>query len=168
MKIIFLDMDGVLNSDPFIIGNSRNDGSNPMDRWPGGHINPVNVKQFDRLVRRTGAQVVLSSAWRTHIELDALHALLVERGYTGPKLIGKTTSSIVSYNGGNYVPRGAEIQNWLDNCEVDIESFVILDDMEDMIHLSDRFVQTDSDHGLTAEDVLKAVEILGTSCRKVA
>jgi len=162
MKVIFLDMDGVLNSDTFLIDNSRrNPGQNPMDRWPGGHINPANVQMLDALVTASGARIVLSSAWRTHIELQPLYLLLKERGYTGPELIGRTTSEL-----GNqpprykWVPRGLEIQHWLDNTTEDVESFVILDDMENMVHLSDRYIQTDPIDGLTSADVERAIKIL--------
>lgn len=153
-------MDGVLNSDTFLIDNSRrNPGQNPMDRWPGGHIDPVNVACLDNLVSVTGAKIVLSSAWRTHIELEPLYTLLKERGYTGPELIGRTPS-LNDRHVREWIPRGLEIQDWLDNTTEDVESFVILDDMENMVHLSDRYVQTDPIYGLTPADVERATQIL--------
>ena len=53
MKVIFLDIDGVLNSDST---------SNPR-KFPYV-IDDMLLARFRELVRKTGATVVLSSTWR--------------------------------------------------------------------------------------------------------
>ena len=53
MKVIFLDIDGVLNC-----SKTRNTRKLPYV------IDPKLLKRFKRVLKRTGAKVVLSSTWR--------------------------------------------------------------------------------------------------------
>lgn len=53
MKIIFLDIDGVLNCE-----------KTPNPRKLRYIVDPKLLKRFERLIERTGAKVVLSSTWR--------------------------------------------------------------------------------------------------------
>ena len=53
MKVIFLDIDGVLNC-----SKTHNPRNLPYV------IDPKLLKRFERLLERTGAKVVLSSTWR--------------------------------------------------------------------------------------------------------
>ena len=53
MKVIFLDIDGVLNC-----------ASTPNPRKFPYIVDPKLLKRFKRLLQRTGAKVVLSSTWR--------------------------------------------------------------------------------------------------------
>jgi hypothetical protein len=57
------------------------------------------------------------------------------------------------------VPRGLEIQEWLD-AHPEVERFVILDDECDMAHLEPFMVKTKFDCGLTEQDAEKAIAIL--------
>ena len=56
MKVIFLDIDGVLNSEEY------------YESFPDGEfippIDPVCVERLKRIVDRTGAKLILSSSWR--------------------------------------------------------------------------------------------------------
>jgi len=56
-----------------------------------------------------------------------------------------------------------KIQEWLNGYIKNhlVESFVILDDDEDMAHLAHRLVKTNPEVGLTAEDVERAVVLFG-------
>jgi len=57
--------------------------------------------------------------------------------------------------------RGHEIQQWLDDWSGDkITNFVILDDDDDMEHLSDFLVLTSESKGIQDSDVKSAIEIL--------
>ena len=53
MKVIFLDVDGVLNSDDFIMNKNRK-----------SDIDEENVKLLKRAVIETGAKVVVDSSFR--------------------------------------------------------------------------------------------------------
>ena len=55
MKVIFLDVDGVLNSNDWLENNRvRKENS----------VNPEKVKLLAEIVQNTNAEVVLSSTWR--------------------------------------------------------------------------------------------------------
>jgi hypothetical protein len=67
VKILFLDIDGVLNS----------------DADPGGvYLNPSLVGNLNSLVQRAGDElkVVLSSSWRLHMSLDDVNTALKNAG----------------------------------------------------------------------------------------
>lgn len=167
MRLIFLDIDGVLNSDPFLIRQCDMSRELSQRQWPGGHLDPVNVARLERLVSATGARLVLSSAWRTMISLGELYHLLLERGYTGQRFLGRTPSGIRNQRFSEWVPRGAEIKEWLDdwadNAGDHVDSYVILDDSSDMLPEQEPFfVNTDAIVGLTEEDVDRAAAILQT------
>lgn len=131
MKIVFLDIDGVLNT---------------CDGVETG-INRALVEHLNQLVRDTGASVVVSSSWRI-VGLRQIRATLREHGFVG-RVCGVTPIS----SGG---VRGLEIQAWLDNCRWPVAGLVILDDNDDMAHLGPHLVRTDYRRGLTPDDVAAA------------
>ena len=133
MKVIFLDIDGVL-----AIRSSLRKGCWQLD--PGG------VGRLNRLVRETQAKIVVSSTWRIGRTLDQLKEVLAEQGVKIEPIIGVTPRT--QMNG----CRGDDIQRWLtDNPGVEV--FVILDDDADMLHLLPSLVKTDMVSGLTDHHV---------------
>lgn len=54
--VLFLDIDGVLNSVETMRSGRWNAGTETLD--------PENVERLDRLIQLTGAVVVVSSTWR--------------------------------------------------------------------------------------------------------
>jgi len=163
MKIIFLDIDGVLNSDDYgrsefyLISTAGLSDAEIMLTHHHHHLDPSAIQVLNDLVKRSGAEVVLSSTWRGRYTPEEMTKMLQDRGATfeikfaTPKLFGKISSRI---------PRGKEIAHYLKMLEKQPEAFVILDDHDDMIHLKPFLVQTDMMHGLTTDDVEKALKIL--------
>jgi Swiss Army Knife RNA repair-like protein len=152
LKVIFLDIDGVLNSaEWFAAAQDVRSGLSRIDKLQE-MIEPRAVELLNDLLARTGATVVLSSSWRISYGMGFIGRALMKRGFTGR--IRHRTPVIGS-------PRGREIQAWLDSSEEKPETFVILDDNSDMAHLSHRLVQTTWGSGLQAEHVERAVEMLG-------
>ncbi len=163
MKVIFLDFDGVLNSDPWIWEQCKK---------PGGQekvlreVGPEFVALLNQLVERSGAKVVVSSSWRIIYTDDKLQEILNTAGFKG-EVIGSTKSLFRRsperiYSEEKQVERGEEIQVWLnEHTELGVKSFVILDDSDDMSHLrKTHFVHTNPMEGLTQADVDKALTIL--------
>ena len=158
VPIIFLDVDGVLNSHQWWESEARKGDERQagLDR----HIDPQAVLQLQRICTLTGAHVVISSTWRFgHLEL--LLKMLTRYGFTSP-VIGITD------RGCSNCVRGNEIYRWLqDNVEnyLDFKSYVIIDDDGDMLlSQKDNFVQTASETGgLTSEKADAAITILNTS-----
>ncbi len=156
MKVIFLDFDGVLNSEEYsrlrnIMG--AKDSGSFMHR-SSGQVDPVAVARLNRIVESTGAAVCISSTWRRLHIIGELNAILRERGFAG-RVVGATPWL--------NKPRGLEIQDWLDleGQRHDVEAFVILDDDADMEHLMDHLVQTNGAAGLEDHHVERAIAMLG-------
>jgi len=137
MKIIFLDVDGVLNSG--------------WTKTPLHYIEKDKFLQLKRIVNETGAKVVVSSSWREH---KGFHNLLTDfLNCVDIEVVGSTAI---------YAKREDEIQAWLKANHEPIESFVILDDWDMSETFPDNMVHTVSYHrmGLDQEFANKAIEIL--------
>jgi len=156
MKILFLDMDGVLNSNIFFKKTELNQELRMhSDKWWAEMVDPKAVVFLNEILDRTGAKVVVSSTWRMVLTPEDLQRVLKERGFTG-EIIGATPK------GGGEI-RGLKIQRWLDETDLDVESFVILDDSSDMGDLMDRLVHTTWRYGLRKKHVPLAVRVLKRS-----
>lgn len=126
IKIIFLDFDGVLNSAQFKAMRPKVESQAlTIDEARDRAIDKAAIARLNVIVERTGAKVVVSSMWRTHISRADLRGLLHRNGFTGVTL-DKTPGG-----SGN---RGVQIREWLHsatNAGRVIESFVIIDDEDD-------------------------------------
>lgn len=163
MKIIFLDIDGVFNSseydrsERYLLETAGMSDAQIMLIAHHTHLDPEAIKVFNELVEKSGAEVVLSSTWRARYSVDEMNEMLKERGATfkisaaTPVLFGKLSGRI---------PRGKEIAHYLKMLEKQPESFVILDDHNDMLHLKPNLVQTNVKYGITKQDVEEALKIL--------
>lgn len=151
MKYIFLDCDGVLNNINYTKKCYTKNGHKPMSMYCVP-FDPYNLKNLAKLVRKTKANIVLTSTWRLDKEhIAVLKARLAEYGLR----IYDMTDNI------NMI-KGAEITEWLKQHK-DIENYVVIDDEEynlsnfiDNKHL----VIVDSKYGLTFGDRIRAIEKL--------
>ena len=156
MKLIFLDIDGVLNYE----------GYERFTRMGTRFVDPVLIKRLKKIIDRTGAKVVLSSTWRRGIydmregltnTVDALDAddLLAEFNRYGIEIFDMTPVC-------GLVPRVEEVRRYLDSWKGEtIEQFVILDDFPLMSPYENNFICTDCFTGLSEVDVVAAIELLG-------
>ena len=110
MKVIFLDIDGVLNSDEYLNKIKKLDLQG-IER----DIDVEKVKLLKRAIEETGARVVLSSSWRYTRNARYLKELLADYG--------------IRVDSTPYIQdkRGLEIKKWLSENE-GVEDFLILDD----------------------------------------
>jgi hypothetical protein len=156
-KIIFLDIDGVLNNGV--------DSDTHYDASYGEYFlySPRCVSRLNQLIAATGASIVVSSTWRLGLTLEKMTLLLNNMGIL-PPIVGMTDDLR-----NHYCCRGNEIYKWIkDNKDIlkykyyyDYKSYVILDDDTDMLlWQKDNFVNTDGQIGLTDEDVEDAIVIL--------
>lgn len=141
MKVIFLDIDGVLNSNQFAKA-TKNKGMLGID--------PKALALLHKIIQETQAVVVVSSSWRVTTTIPRLnYALRLD-----------TTGATPT---GGY-SRGEEIQRWLKLAGESVSNFVILDDADDMGELSGNLIQTSFETGLT--DVLADVAISRLNARR--
>jgi hypothetical protein len=155
--ICFLDMDGVVNSSSFLMRRKRNADGELYSVYAEGTwnemIDPTCVARLNRIVRASGAHVVLSSSWRHALSVEAVDKLLRAKGFAF-HLIGATPT--INERG---KCRGDEIKLWLQTNSPQAR-FAILDDVEQMGSLRPWLVKTSFLTGLTDEDVVRAIEML--------
>lgn len=142
MKVVFLDFDGVLNSEEWY--------------WKGGTLavvptfDPACVERLRRILDATGAAVVLTTAWRVN-GVERCIGWLAEAGLEC-RVIGRTPRLRGD--------RRDEIRAWLVRHGATVERFVVLDDSEDADIGGGRFVRTDWRRGLQDDHVERAVAVL--------
>jgi len=177
MKVVFLDIDGVLNTgrnyEEYTKAQREDPDQNPevqgridiIHRHVHLLFDEVCIANLNSIISSTGAKIVVSSSWR-HFYDDAkgrpkfseLVELLKRVGVIG-EVIGKTPTNLPRRMSES-VPRGKEIKRWLDE-NPGVESFVILDDTDDMASLRHKLVRTRGHVGLSLSDVDKALRHLG-------
>ena len=152
MKIIFLDIDGVLNHERFYheVRNTQHRNNN---------IDPRAAKLIINLCKVTGAKIVISSSWRFE-GFESLTNRLRIAGIKDKYLID--ICSIEHPNEFRCGYRGDVIQRYID--ENNIDNYVIIDDDIDMLeHQKDNFIQTSRYTGFTKEDLKRAINILNNN-----
>jgi hypothetical protein len=151
MKIIFLDIDGVLNFE-----NAYRAGLCEYIELVSNDGSFKHYQQFassakyllNKLIEETGAKIVISSTWRID-GLDRMRQIWNNEGMSG-EIIGITPRFRIGDGENNYsAPRGSEIKQWLSShefehcfwCRIEqqryivksgIENYIIIDDDSDM------------------------------------
>lgn len=114
MNIVFLDIDGVLNNLGSVVGLGS----------PSKYFDPVSVALVEKLCEETGAQIVVSSSWRTghavHIKEDLRRC---GAGCLASRYFGETPRLNIA--------RGGEVNAWLRDNSIGAGRYVILDDDSD-------------------------------------
>ncbi|MBQ3020664.1 MAG: hypothetical protein IJD92_00385 [Bacilli bacterium] len=149
MNIIFLDVDGVLNSIDnlervYKETNKPHSGFNyPFDEMCLGNLKI--------LVEKTNAKLVITSIWRKS-EIGKRKLLEVLKKYDLDKYVIGFTEVLNS-------TREEEIKKYLSNLEGKI-NYIILDDKTDFYELASFLVNTNIKYGLTKEDVEMGIKKL--------
>lgn len=164
MKILFLDIDGVLNS---YRNNKKNYGRpRPFD--------PEGICALNKILKETGAKIVISSSWRYMYNMESMAELLMLEGLPKDVVIGENPTpsdaeggysrSYENWDGTDGIKtRGQECQMWMDyHHETDgevITHFAAIEDYTDMTGLPPESVfWTNPKTGLTmalAGDIIK-------------
>ena len=168
MKAALIDFDGVLN------GLETREPPSPIHK--GLFLNPALVERVNTIVERTGAVVVLTTSWRTrrhvvgapdaHLSLDELREALRLAGARFAVLdktpdlaredsIGRGDEAVALWR---CPPRRREIAAWVEQHRPD--AYAILDD-DPEAGIDGHFVHVDRRRGVSAQDVERAVQILG-------
>ena len=148
-NIIFLDIDGVLNSDKYFDSISNKEYINPVDRLMLD-IDTSKVKLLLEIVGRTNAKIVITSSWRRMKLYQYIKERLVSMGLP---VVGETP-----FIEGR---RGEEIRSYL--LENRVSNYCIIDDevFKDYKELEDYLVVTDFyEDGLTIEHAKGVVKKL--------
>ena len=162
-KVIFLDIDGVLNTKWWY---TQMDKNTTRDKY-GYAFDPNAVANLKKILDETGADIVVSSSWKSY-GFSELEEMWQDRGLPG-KLIGVTPNSVSDEmllnadldNMELFSIRGMEIKEWLTKHGKSVSHYAIIDDMDNMLpEQQSYFVRTDSEMGITKENAEKAISIL--------
>lgn len=185
MHVIFLDIDGVLNSEAHL----RRLDEQHRQR---GHTDPTRPKhettcecyrlecqidrdavaRLNRLVAETRAKIVVSSSWRKLLDPLELHRVLESHGLVA-EIVGETPDGhndpamLTTFGHIDRIFRGHEIDLWLRQ-HPEVTRFVILDDSSDMAMHKNRLVQTDCEEGLLDEHVDLAIRVMSWDGRMIS
>lgn len=145
MRVLFLDIDGVLNSyrSSFALGGVPH-GFEPDQMALFDHV----ALGLIRDVCKDGVKVVVSSTWRI--------------GRTAQQLADGLGLPVIDVTGdGHRGHRGSQIKEWLD-AHPEVVIYGIVDDDDDMLPEQKRhFVKTTFAEGFTFANYLKLCNILG-------
>ncbi len=135
IKVIFLDIDGVVNC------------KNTMQRHRGAiGIDPHIAFRIGKIILETDAKIVLSSSWKHYKDgINEVNKQVYKIHDVTPMVKGV---------------RGNEIKAWLDK-HPEVEKYAILDDDSDMLdEQMDNFFKTLWDEGITDEIMNKVINHL--------
>ena len=140
MKVIFLDIDGVLNTTDTFIKRSEEYKKTGIYKI---EVDEFRLEYLKEIIDKTNAKIVLSSSWRYFFTKSSKK--VIPRTQKGKELYDLFLNydieiyDIISINGNS---REGQINEWLEN-NSNIESFIIIDDEPNMFNeLSDRLIQT--------------------------
>ena len=138
MKVLFLDIDGVVNKQENY-DRSKNIGPYPIDSYCAFLVGRIQLQ--------TGCEVVLSSSWRIHPE--------------GVQNVSKRVVRLLDRTPFLSGIRGDEVQAWLDKYP-EFDKYAILDDeMDFYVYQAPNFFKTTFQDGLTDEIAEAVINHLG-------
>lgn len=137
MKIIYLDIDGVL----FVYGKYN--------------FSEIACKNLANLLEEVSElKIVVCSSWR-HLGMEQCKNTLDFHGIDKKRVIDCT--------GNEPGPRGGQVQAWMDR-NPGVTNYVIIDDESDFPGLEDHLVRPNGYVGFTSADKQKALDILKKPC----
>lgn len=143
MNLIFLDVDGVLNSRNHLI-----EVYNQTHKPHSGYSYPFDencLKNLQNLVLKTNSKLVIDSTWRKDVE--------------GRKTLLKKLNSynldihIIGYTPVLNSTRGVEIKSFLSRLKANPNFIILDDDSADMEDLLPHLIKTNPQTGLTSQNV---------------
>lgn len=162
MKVIFLDIDGVLNSSFWVKGHQK-------EISDGTLIDKNKIELLAKIVEETGAVLVMHSGWRFWFnnnmqairkEAQNLIDLLLDSGLRIYAMTPDLTTEEIRKTKMFSKVKASEIFLWLKQ-NPNVSKWIVLDDLD--LHNDDlaiKQVRTNAEIGITEKDVDKAIEML--------
>ena len=157
-SVIFLDIDGVLNSKFW-------DDEHQVEISDGKYVDVEAVKLFAPLVKETGAAVILHSGWRfwfdeamnpTRSEAKYFADVMAREGITISGVTPDLTTEEIRKTKKFSLVKADEILKWLQEHK-EYTNWVVLDDLDLHNSVTEAHqVRTNPEVGITKEDVEKA------------
>ena len=145
MKLIFLDVDGVLNTPSIRV----------LRKAPGTEIGKAHMALVAKVVNATGCKIVLTTAWRrSEVLVEKIKEFAAQAGIKDD-IVGQTADLPGE-------PLGAEIREWLQR-HPEVTRYAVADDDEDAgIFHEGNFFNTNFIEGLTEAIADKMIAHLTT------
>ena len=160
-NVIFLDVDGVLNSKFW-------DNEHQREISEGKYVDVDSVKLFSKLVKKTDAKVILHSGWRfwfddemkpNRAEAKFFVDVMKKEGVFISGVTPDLTTEEIRKAKKFSLVKADEILQWLKDNPTD--NWLVIDDLD--LHNSEiasHQIKTDAEVGLTENDVEKALNLL--------
>ena len=172
MRVLFLDFDGVLNTDRYQ-ADLHSQGLLTNDEF-GAVFDPDAVASLRAITDAVpDLKIVIESSWKS-FGLNAMRRMWKARALPGEVfgitphidnddlLLSVDLDDPEAFSKLEGLGKGGEIQAWLDAHGKDVEEYVILDDVDEFRgELGDHLVVTDPREGLTYAKAMEAVRRLG-------
>lgn len=117
-KIIFLDFDGVMDTEYY--DHLLSEADKPISDEYGLLFDPECVKNLKYIIDSTGADIVVSSTWKDFMTYQEILDMWKYRGLSG--FVTDVTPTVSKH-------RGDEIDAWLKECREDCQ-YAIIDDLD--------------------------------------
>lgn len=162
MKVIFLDIDGVLNS------NFWND-AHQREISDGTLIDEEKIQLFGKLIKRTKAKVVLHSGWKFWFdhemkplrkESEKLKTMLEKEGIEIEDITPDHSTEDIRKSKKFSLVKANEILAWISEHD-HVDKWIVIDDLD--LHneeIRKHQIRTDASVGLTIENVNEAEKML--------
>lgn len=165
IKVIFLDVDGVLNYESW---RDRQLNYSMKNIEP---VDPQKVKLISKIIKKTKAKVVFSSSWRFIMKPEnAQYTNKKSRVYKLKRLFNKYKIKITDVTGSDFISpdkkifgRGCEIQTYLER-HPEIYNYVIIDDaiaeLQNFKSSPHMFLTSFNDEGITKKQCDEIIRFL--------
>lgn len=161
-KVVFLDIDGVLNS------NFQSE-SHQREISDGTLIDMEKIRLLSKLIQSTNAKIILHSGWKYWFDSDLkplcreaenLKSMLEEEGLTIADITPDHATEEIKKSRKFSLIKADEILAWLAEHK-DVDKWIVIDDL-DLYNTEMELhqIKTDQNIGLTMEDVQKAKKML--------
>lgn len=182
MKVIFLDIDGVLWTVGWSIYCNRTNEAKCYEQWDPMQTSNLQWILDETKKKNIDVKIVISSTWRLGRTIEELKEIAKKSGLDPESIIDKTPAiyyktpkkywwrqhwgpwykRIIPHRSTRtQAPRGEEIQHWMTQHNVKAENIVIIDDDSDMVHLKKQLVKTCSYDGLGFKKASEVLRMLG-------
>ena len=160
INVVFLDIDGVLNTPRFQMIQVKNCECDLYESQ--FNFDPICMNNLKELIDKTDAYIVVSSTWRKDTDPRYMNEIIGNLKLYGinDRIIGVTPDLSMEYN--SSLIRGHEIKKWIEDNKgnFDIDKFVIIDDDNDMFDLIDHLAKCDYQNGFINEVKETALRIM--------
>lgn len=148
MKILFLDIDGVLISSRSMLA---------LATYPA--FDPVACRLIEAFCQRSKARIVICSAWREERNKSDMEVIFDSMSIAKTHLHEDWATPVI------FGPRAREIQDWLSR-HPETSHYAILDDGIGLEGLELHVVQPDSDIGILIEHIIDLCALLDVQFEK--